>query len=94
MDRIEVIKKLQESSFKIEKNQSMVLNNFYSIITIGTVCLSIIFYVVYILPAQEVKKQRELKAKQHQEYLEKRAKEIALSHKLNNINLQENNHAK
>lgn len=83
MNRIEKIQELQNNVFKMEKRQSIVLNNFYSIVTIIVVCLSIIFYTVYIVPAQEAKKQRELKLKQQQEYAQKRAKQIALSHKLN-----------
>jgi hypothetical protein len=82
-DRIKEIKKLQGEPFKAIKRQSVVINNFYSIITIITICISVIFYNVYIVPAQKAKAQRELKEKQHQEYLDMRAKQIALSHKLN-----------
>lgn len=85
MNRVEKIQDLQNNVFKMEKRQSMVLNNFYSIITIIVVCLSIIFYTVYIVPAQDAKKQREFKIKQQQEYAAKRAKQIALSHKLNKV---------
>ena len=86
MDRIKEIKKLQTEGYKVERSQSVVLNNLYAIVTIVTVCISIIFYNVYVVPTQKAKEQRELKAKHHQEYLEMRAKQIALSHKLNNQN--------
>jgi len=82
-DRIKEIKKLQAQPYKATKRQSVVINNFYSIITIITICISVIFYNVYIVPAQKAKAQRELKAKKHQEYLQMREKQIALSHKLN-----------
>ena len=85
MDRIEKIQELQESVYKVEKRQSLVLNNFYSIITIIIICISVIFYTIYIVPAQKEKKRRELLIKQQQEYALKRAKQIALSHKLNKI---------
>ena len=82
-DRIEYIQDIQDKAFKVDKRQSAVLNNFYSIVTIIIVCLSIIFYTVYIVPAQDAKKQRELQLKQKNELIDKRAKQIALSHKLN-----------
>jgi len=84
-DRIEKIQELQEKVYRAEKRQSTVLNNFYSIITIIVVCISVIFYTVYIVPAQKEKQQRELKIKQQHEYAQQRTKEIALSHKLNKI---------
>ncbi len=87
MGRIEDIKKLQIEGYSVERSQSVVLNNLYSIVTIVTICISVIFYNVYIVPAQKAKEQRELKVKQHQEYLDMRAKQIALSHKLNNQNI-------
>jgi hypothetical protein len=89
MDRIKNIKKLQIEGYKVQRSQSVVLNNLYSIVTIVTICISVIFYNVYVIPAQKAKEQRELKAKQHQEYLDMRAKQIALSHKLNNRKKEE-----
>ena len=89
MGRIEDIKKLQIEGYSVERSQSVVLNNLYSIVTIVTICISVIFYNVYIVPAQKAKEQRELKVKQHQEYLDMRAKQIALSHKLNNQNINQ-----
>jgi len=82
-DRIEHIQELQEKVFKHDRRQSMVLNNFYSIITIIVVCLSMIFYTVYIVPAQEAKKAREAKILKQEQYQLQREKQIALSHKLN-----------
>lgn len=82
-ERIKNIRKMQAEGFSPERRQSLVLNNFYSIITIGVVCISIIFYIVYVIPAKEAKEKRELQIKQKQEYFEQRAKQIALSRKLN-----------
>jgi len=83
INRIKKIRKLQAEGFSVERKQSLVLNNFYAIITIGVVCVSIIFYIVYVIPAQEAKAKRELIKKEKQEYFKQRAKQIALSHKLN-----------
>ncbi|MEA2049514.1 MAG: hypothetical protein U9O56_02105 [Campylobacterota bacterium] len=84
MDRIKHIQELQEKEYKVTKRQSIVLNNFYSIITIVVISLSVIIYTNYLRPAQLEKEKRELQIKKKQEYLELRAKQIALSHKLNN----------
>jgi len=83
IERIKKIRKLQADGFSVQKRQSLVVNNFYAIITIGVVCISIIFYIAYIIPAQEAKSKREQIAKEQQEYFEQRAKQIALSRKLN-----------
>lgn len=86
-DRTEYIKKLQESDFKTQPQQTVVLGNFYAIITIIVVCISMLYYVSYILPQVEEKEAKELQRitqeKEHQQYLDERAKRIALSHKLN-----------
>lgn len=82
-DRIEHIKKLQSKNNKHEPRQSTVLGNFYAIITIVTVCISVLYYVNYVQPAKEAKAFRELQITKHQELIEKRARRIALSHKLN-----------
>jgi len=82
-ERIEYIKELQEKSYKHQPRQSGVLGNFYAIITIVAVCISILYYVNYIQPAQQAKKQRKLQIQKHQDFLEERARRIALSHKLN-----------
>lgn len=82
-DRIEYIKKLQASSFKREPQQSAVMGNFYALITIVVVCLSLLYFSNYIMPQIQAKKQKELQAQKHQKFLDERAKRIALSHKLN-----------
>ena len=82
-ERIEYIKELQEKTFKHQPRQSSVLGNFYAIITIVAVCISVLYYVNYIQPAQKAKELRELKIIKHQEFLNERARRIALSHKLN-----------
>lgn len=95
MDRIEKIKKLQKEGFKVPRKQNTIINNFLTIITIALVCISIIYYTVYVVPAQDAKKYREEKEIQkiadRQLYLEKRSKRIALSHKLNNPNYKRKN---
>jgi len=83
MDRIDKINDLQINGLKVNKRQSVVVNNFFSIMTITMVCLSMLYYTNYIVPAQKAKKIREDKLKAHQSYFDKRAKQIALSHKLN-----------
>jgi hypothetical protein len=88
LERIKKIRKMQAEGFSSQKRQSLVLNKFYAIITIGVVTVSILFYVNYVIPAVKEKKAREEKAKQQQEYFEQRARQIALSRKLNQ---QENN---
>jgi len=82
-NRIEHIKELQEKAYKHQPRQSSVLGNFYAIITIVAVCISVLYYINYIQPAQKAKAQRELQVIQHQKFLDERARRIALSHKLN-----------
>lgn len=82
-ERIEHIKELQKKAYKHQPRQSSVLGNFYAIITIVAVCISVLYYVNYIQPAQKEKALRELKITKHQEFLDERARRIALSHKLN-----------
>jgi len=82
-ERIEYIKNLQENGYKHEPSQSSVIGNFYAIITIIAVTLSILYYVNYIQPTIKAKATKELNSKKHQEFLDERARRIALSHKLN-----------
>ena len=82
-ERIKHIRKLQEKSYKGQKNPAAVILNFYTIVTIVLVSVVILLYSNYIAPAYEAKKQQELKEKQRAEYLELRRKQIELSHKLN-----------
>ena len=94
-DRIKHIKELQRNPYKHQKSPSMILNNFFALMTIVVVAISITLYTVYILPAQQEREAKELKEKKKQEYFEQRAKQIALSHKLNDKqNKKENNDAK
>jgi len=82
-ERIQNILKLQESSYKHEPRQSTVLGNFYAIITIATVCISILYYVQYVQPIQKEKALQKVQLQKQQQISEERAKRIALSHKLN-----------
>ncbi|MEA3353601.1 MAG: hypothetical protein U9Q33_07285 [Campylobacterota bacterium] len=86
-DKIEEIKKLQSQGYKYEKKPSLVINNFFMLITIVMVSTVILIYVNFIKPSQDKEKHEALKAKQHKEYLELRKKQIALSHKLNKIEI-------
>jgi len=79
IDRIDYIKELMEKGYKHPKRQSSVVNNFYSLITIGVVCIAILLYSNYLRPILDETIEKE----KHQAYLNQRAKEIALSHKLN-----------
>ncbi len=84
MDRIDNINKLLEKQeFKTTRKSSMIINNFYSLISIVIISIAVILYTNYVVPAQDAKKERLLKQIEHQKYLENRAKQIALSHKLN-----------
>ncbi len=83
MDRIDKIKHLQENGIKIEKSQSLVINNFFTIITIAMVCLSMLYYTNFIVPSQIEKKKKEQKLIEHKKHLKERARQIALLHKLN-----------
>ncbi len=84
MDRIEHIQELIDNKeFKSTKKQSIIVNNFFSLITIIMMSIAIILYVNYVVPAQQAKKQREKKILEIKKNLDLRAKRIALSHKLN-----------
>ena len=84
MDRIEHIRDLQEKQFNTTRKQSTIINNFFSLISIIVISITIILYVNYVLPAQKDKEQQEIKKIQHQKHLAQRKKQIELSHKLNN----------
>jgi len=84
VDRIEHIQELIDNKeFKSTKKQSIIVNNFFSLITIIMMSIAIILYVNYVVPAQQAKKQREKKILEIKKNLDLRAKRIALSHKLN-----------
>lgn len=90
MDRIEKIKKLQKEGYKKNPKQSMIINNFYALATIVTISVAIILYTRYIVPPQLEKKEKEQQlAKERQEYIEYRKKQIELSHKLNKLDNKE-----
>jgi hypothetical protein len=77
MDRIEYINKLlAQQEFKSSKKQSIIVNNFFSLVTIILVSIVIILYVNYFLPTQNLKKEKPLNIREQQ---------IALSHKLNQL---------
>ncbi len=75
----EELEPIEIPSIKALKKPSIVVNNFYSLITIIIMCVVIIWYVNYVLPQQN-----KLKAKRlEQERLYKqREAQIRLSHKL------------
>ncbi len=84
MDRIDHINELLDNrEFKSTRKQSIIVNNFFSLITIIMISIAIILYVSFVVPAQEAKKVRELKELKHQQHLNLREKQIALSHKMN-----------
>ena len=83
MDRLEYIQELQEKSYQHTKKQSIIINNFFSLITIVIISITIILYVSYVVPAQKSKKDREIKRIEQEKFFDKRAKERELSHKLN-----------
>lgn len=93
IDRIERIKKLQREGYKVQKPHSLLLNNIYALITIVTISLVILIYTTYIQPREEEQQQAKqlLEEKKRQEYFEQRAKQIALSHKLNNTQKEQIN---
>lgn len=94
MDRIEKIKQLQNNPYKGKKSPSSVINNFFALLTIVLVSVCIILYITYILPAQKAKAKRELELKKHQEFIQMRKKQIALSHKLNKKESNNNDNKK
>lgn len=82
-DRLELIRELQEKGYKRIKPQSMVLNNFYALVTIIVVVSAISIYINFIIPQKAKKDQEELIKKEREEYLLMRKKQIELSRKLN-----------
>lgn len=86
-ERIEYINQLQEKPYKNKKSPATIILNFYTLVTIVLVSIAILLYSNYLLPSFEAKKQNELQVKEKQEYLEKRRKQIELSHKLNKTNI-------
>jgi len=83
MDRIEYINELIDKKYTKTRKQSVIINNFYSLMTIGMICIAILLYTNYVVPAQNEKKQRIIKIEKKRIYLNERKRQIALSHKLN-----------
>ena len=83
----EEIEKIVVKSLKGQRRDSVVINNFYSLITIIIMSIVIIWYVNYIFPQQTENKQKHLEKEQYKEYLQiekrKREVQIELSKKLN-----------
>jgi hypothetical protein len=48
----EFLEKIEKRKFKYERKQSLVVNNFFTIITIAIMSIVIIWYVNFILPNQ------------------------------------------
>ncbi len=60
----EYIKHLQNKKFVTSRRPSLIINNFYSIVTIVIISIAIIIYTNYVVPAQQNNKvQKEHKAK-------------------------------
>ena len=84
---IENIKKIEVNSIRVPRKDSLVINNFYSLITIAIMCVVILWYTNYILPQQKIQAQKQEELQKYKAYLkgqyEKRADQIKLSQKLN-----------
>ncbi|MBD3840730.1 MAG: hypothetical protein IE909_02385 [Campylobacterales bacterium] len=72
-----------QRGYQKERKQSIVLGNFYSLITILIVCTAIVLYINYLKPIQEEKEYLLAQQKKEQEYFELRAKQKELARKLN-----------
>jgi Mg2+/citrate symporter len=83
----EELKKIEVKDIRKERSVGLVINNFYTLLTIVIMSVVILWYVNYILPEQEEAKQREIhKQEQLQKLQEQKAKreaQIKLSKKLN-----------
>lgn len=62
------LEKLQIPKIKGNKSQSLVVNNFFMLLTIGMVCFALLFWAYYIRPSQIEYEQKELS---RQQYLDK-----------------------
>ena len=85
-DKIEYINELIQHKYTSTRKESIVKQNFYSLMTIAIMAVAILLYSKYVLPAYKQKEQIELKKQKRDEYILKRKKQIALSHKLNGQN--------
>jgi Tfp pilus assembly protein PilO len=75
----EDIQQIEIRKLKRQRKTSVIVNNFYSLISIIIMSVVIIWYVNYILPKQNVIKQKELSLKNKYKI---RDKQIKLSQKL------------
>jgi len=82
----EEIKQIEIKSIKVPRKPSVVINNFYSLITIAIISIVIIWYVNYILPNQKLAKQKQAQFEKYKKYLKQqnqmRENQIKLSKKL------------
>ena len=83
------IEKIKIVDIRHKQSPGLIINRFYTLLTIAIVSVAIIWYVNYVLPQQKLQK---LKEQQKLEYIKKlqekkRAREaqIELSKKLNNV---------
>lgn len=63
----EYINNLQTKEFETSRRPSLIVNNFYSLITIVIISIAIIIYTNYVVPAQK-KAEIEKNAKKHNRY--------------------------
>jgi hypothetical protein len=87
-EQYEKIERLEFKKIKGNRPQSIVINNFFMLLTIGMVCLALLYWANYIRPAQiefEKKEQAKLEYMQKiQEYKKQREEEIKRSQIYNN----------
>ena len=55
-DFVEYVQHLQNKEFVTSRKPSLIINNFYSLITIVIISVAIVIYTNYILPVQEAEK--------------------------------------
>ncbi|HIP13024.1 MAG TPA: hypothetical protein EYG97_00985 [Arcobacter sp.] len=84
---IENIEKIEVKSIRVPRKDSLVINNFYSLITIIIMCVVILWYTNYILPQQKIQAKKQEKLEKYKDFLKeqnnKREEQIKLSQKLN-----------
>jgi hypothetical protein len=83
------IKKIQIPNIRKQKSPGLVINNFFTLMTIALVSIALLWWAYYIRPGQiaQEKKEQDYKTYQEQKKLEyeQREAQIKLSQKLNNI---------
>jgi len=84
---IDNIEKIEVKSIRVPRKDSLVINNFYSLITIVIMCVVIIWYTNYILPQQKIQAKKQEELQKYKDFLkgqyQKREAQIKLSQKLN-----------